>query len=397
MGLLNLGKLEIPPEYVVRDVCHAQCKRDCPNSKGELEVRCPLQSDKWIEINVAKGGVWKCFRECSNCPGNRGGGVLDFYMLFFDCNDRREAYKRISESMGTQEEVYERRKSETMKPVKTVETASPEVRDKVYRAFLDKLPLSKAHKKDLRDRGLSDEDIAAMDFKSIPQNGLSMIAQELCAEGCSLKGVPGFYYNKKGRPQVNCHGSGYFIPYRDAKGQIIALQIRYDINLADAKTEEELAELKKKRYRLFTSSGKDGGAPSANVPFFGIPEKKHNTKVVYVTEGGLKAATAQSLSNGWFTAIPGVSTYEAWRKLLAYFKEQKVETIVDAFDSDRATNPSVANAIVKIHEIAKEFGYEMKYWDWGTEYKGVDDYLLAQKQERIKKEAKDLIAPPQAL
>ena len=393
MGLLNLGKLEILPEYVVQDVCYAQCKREWPNSKGELEVRCPLQSDKWIEINVAKGGIWKCFRECSNCPGNHGGGILDFYMLFFDCNDRKEAYKKISESMGKDVETCNRRKSETMKSVKIEETAPPKVRDDTYRAFLEKLPLSKAHRKDLRKRGLSDADIEAMGFKSIPQNGLSMIARELCDDGCKLKGVPGFYF-RKGRPQVNCHDSGYFIPYRDQNGLIIALQIRYDVNLSSAKTEEEKAALKKKRYRLFTSSGKDGGAASANVPFFGIPGKQHKSNVVYVTEGGLKAAAAQSLSNGWFTAIPGVSTYEAWRKLLEYFKEQNVETIVDAFDSDRATNSSVANAIKKLHEIAKEYGYEMKTWNWGTEQKGVDDYLLAQKIKREKEEAKSFVVSP---
>lgn len=113
-----------------------------------------------------------------------------------------------------------------------------------------------------------------------------------------------------------------------------------------------------------------------------------------MTEGGLKAAAAQSLSNGWFTAIPGVSTYEAWRKLLEYFKEQNVETIVDAFDSDRATNSSVANAIKKLHEIAKEYGYEMKTWNWGTEQKGVDDYLLAQKIKREKEEAKSFVVSP---
>ena len=71
-----------------------------------------------------------------------------------------------------------------------------------------------------------------------------------------------------------------------------------------------------------------------------------------------------------------------------------MKTIVDAFDSDRATNPNVANAIAKLHAIAKEYGYDMKTWDWGTEQKGVDDYLLAQKIKREKEEAKRFIVAP---
>ena len=60
-----------------------------------------------------------------------------------------------------------------------------------------------------------------------------------------------------------------------------------------------------------------------------------------------------------------------------------VKTVVDAFDSDRASNQSVANAIDKLHKIAaEEFGITMQTWDWGAEQKGVDDYLLAQEIKR---------------
>lgn len=393
MGLLN-GHVEFPPEYIIRDLCHANLKREQSSSKGELECQCPIRTDKWIEINVSKGGVWKCFRECTGCPGNHGGGILDFYMLFFDCESRKEAYKQIKETLEPNNAVYVRRQAEEKEPVKQTQIADADVRDKTYRALLSKLPLSKSHRNDLIKRGFSNDDIEAVGFRSIPQSGLGMIAQAVVNDGCEVKGVPGFYQTKTGRTKVNCHGSGYFIPYRDSEGRILAMQIRYDIDLSAAKSEEEKNELKKKRYRMFTSSGKEGGTAANTVPFYGIPGKAHNQKTVYVTEGGLKAAAAQSLSNGWFTAIPGVSTYEAWKTLLAYFKEQKVDTIVDAFDSDRATNQSVANAIDKLHSIAKEYGYEMETWNWGTEQKGVDDYLLAQKKKREREEAIAFTVPP---
>ena len=68
-------------------------------------------------------------------------------------------------------------------------------------------------------------------------------------------------------------------------------------------------------------------------------------KVVYATEGGLKAAAAACLSGAWFVAIPGVNCFDAWRKLLVFLKEQDVQILVDAFDRDRLTNESVARNI----------------------------------------------------
>lgn len=383
--MLTINDKVLAPETVIQDICHAELKNTQPNAKGEYSFRCPLREDKWVEINVRKGGVWKCFRECTNCPGNHGGGLLEFCRLFLRCDSNREAVDLISDYIGAHKDQCEVRKSNMIPPVKQEPMAAPETLDKTYRAFLDQLPLAKEHYEDLKKRGMTDEDIEAMGIKSLPQSGLSMIARNLVAEGYIINGVPGFYFEKKDVPMVNCYGSGYFIPYRDVDGHIIGMQIRYDIDLSKATTKEEVKKLKAKRYRAFTSSGKEGGTAAVTAPFLGIPNKRHRPDVVYVTEGGLKAATAQSLSNGWFTAIPGVSTYESFRTLMRYLKSTGVKTVVDAFDSDRASNQSVANAIAKLHKIAaEEFGITMQTWGWDTEYKGVDDYLLAKETERKK-------------
>lgn len=73
-------------------------------------------------------------------------------------------------------------------------------------------------------------------------------------------------------------------------------------------TDDVVKKLKKMRYRWFTSSSEDGGTSATNVPFWGMPGTKFSD-VVYATEGGLKAATAQSISGGCFVAIPGVTCY----------------------------------------------------------------------------------------
>lgn len=78
-------------EYVLRDVCNAELKRDRANGKGEVVVCCPLRSGKTFEVNLYKE-YWKCFKGCTDCPVNGKGGLLDLYRLYFHCEDKKEAY-----------------------------------------------------------------------------------------------------------------------------------------------------------------------------------------------------------------------------------------------------------------------------------------------------------------
>ena len=385
-----MGKetFDFPVEYVIRDLCKAELKRDVPTGAGELSFRCPVRGDKFVDINVANGGIWHCFRNCANCPAESGGGILDFYRLFYDVKDRGQALAEIMKSLETTDNKArsEKRKKEAVEPRKMEETASPEQRDAAYRTFLKALTLSAAHRQDLLNRGMSEEDIENMGFRSLPQSGFPKIIAYIRSKGVDLKGVPGFYLEKD-KYKINLYGSGYFIPYRDRNGYIVALQIRKDVVISNEMTEEQIREAKQRRYRWFTSSDKDGGASASNVPFYGLPGKPRQ-KVAYATEGGLKAATAQSITgdqNSWFVAIPGVSCFGAWIELLTFLKENGITTLVDAFDADRDINPNVKNNIDKLHEIAKEQGFEMKTWKWNSKdtfYKGVDDFLLSKHKRR---------------
>lgn len=374
-------------DMVLHEICRPRFKRETPNANGEEEFYCPIREstgefNKEVNVNVFTE-KWKCFRDCPDCPKN-SGGVLDLYVLFFG-GDRKTAYKEIDSFVNGNPITVERRKAlkENIKPKKIIDKASPEVLNDTYTKFLDMLTLSDNHKADLLKRGLSEKDIETMGFRSIPQNGLEVIPKTLEKAGATLKGVPGFYY-KNNKPCIATHGSGYLIPYRDTKGNIVQLQIRFDIDMNGGLSEEEKEKAKQKRYRWFTSSGEENGASAQNVPFWGLPGVEM-PETVYATEGGLKAATAASLSGGYFVAIPGVTCYTAWMELLTELKKRGVKTLVDAFDSDRSENKSVANAINKLHKIAEDYGLPMKSWDWGVEYKGVDDFLLARKKEREKR------------
>lgn len=367
-------------EYVMYDLCAAQVKK-AQTPKGEVEILCPLVKGKSFEVNVRRE-QWNCFKKCSGCPG--GGGILDLYVLFSGVSDRSQAHREIMQSLNGNAANIQKameRKQQHLEPVKQACHLSPKLVDQTYRAFLNMLSLSEAHREDLLKRGVSNEDIERVGFKSVPQgNDVVNIPKQLVKKGVILQGVPGFFFKDK-EPCMSTFGTGYFIPYRNRDGLIVGLQVRYDIELRPDMPPELVKKLKKRRYRWFTSSHEEGGASAGNVPFWGIPGRE-TFKVAYATEGGLKAATAQSLSNGYFVAIPGVTCYAAWEELLKGLKEDGVTVLVDAFDSDRASNPNVANAIQKLHAIANDYGFEMKSWDWGVEQKGVDDYLLARKKWR---------------
>lgn len=373
----------LPYETVVLDICGADVKKRSGN--GESVITCPIVPDKDFSFNFAKG-VFNCFKGCINCPVSGCGNSVDMVCLYHDCSrdDAVEILKNYSSSRDNAAKIA-KRKQIPFVPVKTIKTLDADSLNAVYTEFLDSLELSEIHEIDLLKRGLRPEHILSVGFKSLPQVGHRMIARRIVEKGLDIKGVPGFYTDNIG-PTINCNGSGYFIPYRDEKDRIVALQIRYDVDLDGTMTEEEKTARKKKRYRWFTSSTKENGASSTTVPFYGLPGSCHKSQFdkgdkVYATEGGLKAAVAQSISGRRFVAIPGIRCFSAWRAVLATLKEDGVTTVVDAFDMDRYTNENVMNSIEKLKEIAKdEFGIELYAWNWDPEFKGVDDYFLHLKE-----------------
>lgn len=378
-----MGKFDVPfsMDFVLRDLCIPHFKKEVPNRKGEVEIYCPLRESKTFEVNIRRE-QWNCFKKCADCPCGGAGGVLDLYVMFYG-GDRKNAYKAIMEAVNGNAETVAKRKAEALPPVQEAQRVSDSILNETYTMLLDTLSLTNEHMENLIKRGMSPADIEQMQFRSIPQNGIKAIPSLLASKGAILQGVPGFYF-ENGVPKMVSHGSGFYIPYRNRNGEIVGLQIRYDIELSTNMPRDLVKKLKQKRYRWFTSSSEEGGASATNVPFWGIPGKPLSN-TVYATEGGLKAATAQSISGGSFVAIPGVTCYSAWEELLVDLKKQGIKTLVDAFDSDRATNQNVSNAIKKLHAIAADYGFEMKTWDWGTEYKGVDDYLYAKKRSREKR------------
>lgn len=237
---------------------------------------------------------------------------------------------------------------------------------------MNELTLKPEHRNNLLKRGLTNEVIDKCLYRSVPERWVSVFAK-LKKRGISFEGVPGFY-EKNGKTFSACSKSGFFIPYFNSKGQIVGMQIRFDKG--------------DKRYLWFSSAGFQGGCSARNIASYGIPGVMPECKkgqIVYVTEGALKAHIACELSESHepYIALAGVNCFNQWEMTCEYLKSQGITRVVDAFDSDRESNEHVKNALAKLYEIASRYGITMTRFNWGTTYKGVDDYYLAFKQGKV--------------
>jgi hypothetical protein len=90
-----------------------------------------------------------------------------------------------------------------------------------------------------------------------------------------LEGVPGFYIQDDCWA-LNLNYSGFYIPYRDEQGRILGLQIRKDID-------------EKPKCLWLSSSDKEKGCSSGSPLHFVNPDFIRSSKIVFITEGALKA------------------------------------------------------------------------------------------------------------
>lgn len=148
------------------------------------------------------------------------------------------------------------------------------------------------------------------------------------------------------------------------------MQIRFDV-----------AKESGKRYLWFSSAGYEDGCSARNITSYGAPglmPAVGSGRLVFVTEGALKAAAANVLDakHHPIIAIGGVSCYGQWEETCRYLQSKNIHFVADAFDSDRETNASVQKSLEKLYSIAAQYGIRMQRCDWGTAQKGVDDFLL---------------------
>ncbi len=365
-------------------------------SKNSFYVKCPIcdKDGYHLNINIAKG-TWRCVK----CDEH--GGTLALYTRFglgvekYTKEAGRKALREINKRLGTTDNVRQTtRKKET--PIDDTSHLTDSQLDTIYSSLIDipKLSLRKEHKEKLLSRGLTEEDIQANEYRTLPElfslpkkkpaaleKFMDMDFDVLYAEQPELKTMlkrniyAGIYigtylYNHLNIPLDNVPGffkvsdfwcfrytPGILIPVRNQYGEIVNFQVRTDSG--------------RLRYITNSSSGFNSGTVGQCRIHFPMnnPELGPNT-VIRLTEGALKADVAAAFNNNpniAYIAILGVSATSMLDKVLKEIKSSGVKTIVNALDMDKVTNPHVAKASKTLRKIIKDNGYEYSCLYWGKQ------------------------------
>jgi hypothetical protein len=232
----------------------------------------------------------------------------------------------------------------------------------VYGALLAALPLCRAHRDNLRGRGLADAEIDRRGYRTLPGQGRARTLREMRERfGDVVLRVPGVVTRERdGRRYLTLAGpAGLLIPARDVASRVVALLVRRE---GDGPA----------KY-VWVSSTRDGG-PGPGAPVHVPRGVAGPAEVVRVTEGALKADVAHALSGLPTVGLPGVTT---WRPALPILRELGARTVRLALDADAKDKPPVARALGALAGGLAAEGLAVELEQWPAPHKGIDDALAA--------------------
>lgn len=262
--------------------------------------------------------------------------------------------------------------------------APPEIRDRVYRKLIELSPASSSDeivfgRGGLRDRGVLDH----ANYGSFPKTvrGRDTLVGKLVeafagdreSVPTSFSGVPGFWRDEDRETRLGSRKDSVedlmLIPFVGSDGRIRACQIRC----------MKFVSNRSGRYIWLSSSNERTGCGSGAPLHHARPRSRSNEPVL-VTEGALKAATAQRfLIDRYVVGNSGVAT--SHREIIGTARGRPLEI---AFDLDSFTNPHVARALAALVRLRysdqASFGYGdgVRIVVWDGSVKGIDEALLAQ-------------------
>lgn len=392
----------------VVELLHLRVRRQQANS---VYVDCPFCGDRRgrMNVNFVKN-VWRC----NHCDEH--GGMLALYAKL-NHTTTSDAYWEIAEALcdNTHEEHARSGNEAPQQPVstgspssgarataaghssserKTVpqsDKASPAEIHQTLSLLLAQLTLRPAHREHLRSpkRGLSDEQIEALGFKSTPPPFLCRsITDRLIRQGCRVQGVPGFYRDDSGHWTMAFYKktSGILIPAIGFDGRLQGFQIMLDVPL---KHKDDPPEKPGAKYIWFSSSSKtDGTGSGSPVHLIGDP----SARVVYVIEGLLKADISHCLTGRTFAAIAGANNTSPLDPLFALLAQNGTEEIIEAHDMDKYNNQMTMAGASKIYLTARKYGMNCRRLTWNPNYKGFDDWQLALRRENQRRKEIDRLS-----
>ncbi len=340
---------------------------------------CPICGDRRGKMGLYPNlDAWRCW----HC--GESGGMLPLYGKVHGISNSA-AYQEICDALA-----INGFSSECRAPAYQGKEPSPEdvpadkaPDEEIHRtltALLSLLTLTPAHREHLQTvRGLTNDDIDGFGFKSSPPSRLCRtLTQRLIQQGCRVQGVPGFYVNDYGKWTVKFYTrtSGILIPLRGVDGLLHGLQIRLDHPIRDENDPPDKAGAK---YLPLSSTGKNQGT-SAGTPvhFIGDP----HARVVYVTEGALKADIVHALTGRTFVATVGANNTNGLDEVFSFLRRNGTEEIIEAEDMDKYRNPGVNRGATAVYQLARKNGMTCRRLNWNPNYKGIDDWQLALRRKK---------------
>ncbi len=332
-----------------------------PSGRASYNINCPCcdtHNKKHLNINLVKNAF--C---CPKCGFS--GGMLDLYG-YYAKTDRSKAYKAIIEKLQIDANTVQthREKRQQQPTVTEYPLTGIEERDATYRAFLSRLSLATDHRENLLSRGLTDEVIQQNLYRTTPAGGYAAIAKQLLSEGYYLSGVPGFY-RKEGAWAYYGTRRGMLLPVRDYYGRIQGLKVRLD-------------NVTRRKFRwISTAEMQDGCGAEAWTHIVGDAQD-----TILLIEGPLKADIVHYLTGMTLVAVSGVSSLTQLRQTLVVMREQGVRKVMTAFDMDMMTNCHVQKDFRRLTAMLQEMGLQFGTYLWDPRFKGLDDYVWAQRQKQ---------------
>jgi len=329
-----------------------------PKDRGSFEIPCPV-CEKSMNVSFPKEAT-----HCFHCGFS--SGKVDFYARVKNIS-HEEAVKEIGKWQVTKDASGIKPYIYPVKCPELVKMADCQTRHEAYTALLEECTLLDSHRKNLEERGLSEESICVNGYKTVPVTftEASHIVKNLLTRGIVLDGVPGFYKDGKGY-HLALTPVGFYIPVRGCgdNRRIQSLQVRFD----DCKD--------KRKYRTLSSSKYNGGAATTTFLHYTGGEIKNGT--IFLTEGPLKADIAYELTGGSpFLALTGVSAIAYLPHYMKALMKRGVTHVATCFDMDQFSNDNVRISVEKIEAMLREMGLTVEKYKWNPVYKGIDDVLLA--------------------
>ena len=211
---------EVQKRINILNVAYHLCIEVVETKNYESKAICPFCGyNKLTKIPTMNLNLRNNKYCCSRC--GQGGYSVGLYAKMKGI-DTKKAYKELIER-----EYFSLDKSKIqISPINLL--ADVKIRDKVYRAFLKRLELERAHRDYLREMGLLDSTIRDNMYRSIPKNNIKrrLICKSLLRE-YNLCGIPGFYQEEDFKWSFS-RMNGFFVPVFDENGLIQALSIHLD-------------------------------------------------------------------------------------------------------------------------------------------------------------------------